>query len=91
MTAPSFVGIDVSAQHLDVAVLPGGTHFTLANTDSGMAKLVDRLGETGTQIVVLEATGGYELAVAYALSAAHLHRCGCLESQGFAPLCQVHR
>lgn len=72
MTAPSFVGIDVSAQHLDVAVLPGGTHFTLANTDSGIASLVDRLGETPPQIVVLEATGGYELAVAYALSAAHL-------------------
>ena len=59
MTAPSFVGIDVSAQHLDVAVLPGGTHFTLANTDSGIASLVDRLGETPPQIVVLEATGGY--------------------------------
>ena len=90
MTAPSFVGIDVSAQHLDVAVLPGGTHFTLANTDSGIASLVDRLGETPPQIVVLEATGGYELGVAYALvcgaPARRYH-----ESQGFAPLCQVHR
>jgi len=72
MTAPSFVGIDVSAQRLDVAVLPGGAHFTLANTDSGIASLVDRLGDLAPQIVVLEATGGYEVPVAYALSEAHL-------------------
>ena len=59
MTSPQpFVGIDVSAQSLDVAVLPGGTPFTLANTDSGIAALVGRLGDLDPRIVVLEATGG---------------------------------
>ena len=59
MTSPQpFVGIDVSAQSLDVAVLPGGTHFILANTDSGIAALVGRLGDLDPHIVVLEATGG---------------------------------
>jgi transposase len=73
MSSPQpFVGIDVSAKRLDVAVLPGGSHFTLANTDSGIASLAGRLGDLNPQIVVLEATGGYELPVAYALSEANL-------------------
>ena len=67
-----FVGIDVSAKRLDVAVLPAGTHFTVAHTDEGIASLVRRLQELGPQIVVLEATGGYEIPVAYAMSEASL-------------------
>lgn len=69
---PPFVGIDVSAKRLDVAVLPAGTHFTVAHTDSGLASLVRRLQDLDPQIVVLEATGGYEIPVAYALSEANL-------------------
>jgi len=73
MTSPQpFVGIDVSAKHLDVAVLPAGTHFTVAHTDSGIASLVSRLRDLDPQIVVLEATGGYEIPVAYSMSEAHL-------------------
>jgi transposase len=69
MTSPQpFVGIDVSAKRLDVAVMPAGTHFTLPHTDDGIASLVRRLQDLGPQIVVLEATGGYEIAVAYAMS-----------------------
>ena len=59
MTSPQpFVGIDVSAKRLDVAVLPGGTHFTTANTDAGIAFLAGRLRDLDPHIVVLEATGG---------------------------------
>lgn len=67
-----FVGIDVSAKRLDVAVLPAGTHFTVAHTDEGIVSLVRRLQELGPHIVVLEATGGYEIPVAYAMSEAGL-------------------
>jgi len=67
-----FVGIDVSAKRLDVAVLPAGTHFTVAHTDEGIVSLVRRLRELGPHIVVLEATGGYEIPVAYAMSEASL-------------------
>jgi transposase len=67
-----FVGIDVSAQRLDVAVLPAGTHFTVAHTDDGIASLVRRLLDLGPQSIVLEATGGYETPVAYAMSEAGL-------------------
>ena len=73
MTSPQlFVGIDVSAKSLDIAVLPGRTHFTVPHTDQGIATLVHRLRELGPQIVVLEATGGYEIKAAYAMSEAGL-------------------
>jgi transposase len=71
-SSQSFVGIDVSAKSLDIAVLPGGIHFTVPHTDEGIASLVLRLRELGPQIVVLEATGGYEMQVAYAMSEAGL-------------------
>jgi transposase len=67
-----FAGIDVSAKRLDVAVLPAGTHFTLPCTDDGIAALVHTLRDLAPQIVVLEATGGYEIPVAYAISGASL-------------------
>ena len=44
----------------------------MAHTDKGIASLVCRLQELGPQIVVLEATGGYEIPVAYAMSEASL-------------------
>jgi transposase len=73
MTSPQpFVGIDVSVKPLDVAMLPAGTQFTVAHHDAGIASLVRRLRDLGPQIVVLEATGGYEIPVAYALFEAHL-------------------
>lgn len=67
-----FVGIDVSAKRLDVAVLPGATHFTVPHADQGIASLVSRLQELAPQSVVLEATGGYEIPLAYTMSAAGL-------------------
>ena len=44
----------------------------MAHTDEGIVSLVRRLQELGPQIVVLEATGGYEIPVAYAMSKAGL-------------------
>jgi transposase len=69
---PPFVGIDVSAKQLDVAILPDCIHFTITHTDDGIASLVPRLQDLGPQIVVLEATGGYEIQLAYAMSEAGL-------------------
>lgn len=60
---PTFVGIDVSKDHLDVAMRPGAA-FRTTNDPAGIAELVGRLHAAGVTLVVLEATGGYELAVA---------------------------
>jgi transposase len=66
----TFIGIDVCKAHLDVAVRPGGAAFRLANGPAGHAALVERLRPLAPALVVLEATGGYELPAVAALQAA---------------------
>lgn len=63
----TFVGIDVSARRLDVCSLPASHRFSEPNTDKGIASLVRRVKALHPQIVLLEATGGYEIPLAYAL------------------------
>jgi transposase len=67
-----FVGIDVSKDQLDVCLRPSGALFSATNDDNGIAGLVERLRQTGPALVVLEATGGYEIAVAAALGVAKI-------------------
>ncbi|HTO11063.1 MAG TPA: IS110 family transposase [Candidatus Binatia bacterium] len=73
MSAPvCFIGIDVSKATLDVAVRPEGGAWSAGNDDAGIAALVARLRPLGPALIVLEATGGFETAVAVALVAAGL-------------------
>ena len=67
-----FVGIDVAKATLDVAVRPSGEGWRVANTEAAIPDLVVRLGRLHPQVIVLEATGGYEHAVVAALAAAQL-------------------
>lgn len=71
-TAAVIVGIDVSKAILDVAVRPGGGlgHFT--NDEAGVDALVARMKALAPRLIVLEATGGLEVASAPALAAAGL-------------------
>ncbi|MGO8669014.1 MAG: IS110 family transposase [Desulfobaccales bacterium] len=71
-TPQTFVGIDVSSQRLDVDTVPVSQSFSKPNTEGGIASLVVRLQDLNPQIVLLEATGGYEIPVAYALYEAGL-------------------
>lgn len=66
------VGIDVSKQSLDVVVRPANEAFCLPRDDNGIAALVARLAALSPARIVLEATGGFEQAVAAALAAAGL-------------------
>jgi transposase len=70
--APTFVGIDVAKDRLDVHLRPSGAAFALSRDGAGLDALVERLGALGPALVVLEATGGFEVAVAGALAAAAL-------------------
>ena len=71
MNAPqTFVGIDVSKAHLDVAARPAAAAFRVANDPAGHAALVERLRPLAPALVVLEATGGYETPAVAALQAA---------------------
>ncbi len=65
-----FVGIDVSKEHLDVAIRPDGEAFRVGNNEAGFAELVKRLVPLAPTLVVLEATGGYEEGCSLALALA---------------------
>jgi transposase len=67
-----YVGIDVAKAELVVAARPTGDAWTLANDPAGIRELVGRLTMLAPTLVVLEATGGYELAAVAALAAAGL-------------------
>jgi len=66
------VGIDVSKAVLDVASVPDGEQFQASNDAGGIEALTKRLTAAAVDLVVMEATGGYETAVATALIGAGL-------------------
>jgi len=69
MTTQSiFVGIDVSKDQLDVFVRPQGDSFRKPYTDEGMNSLVEYLTKLQPELIVLEATGGYEVKVVASLA-----------------------
>jgi transposase len=67
-----FIGIDVAKAELVVSVLPSLERFTVANEERGVRTLVERLRAIGPQLIVLEATGGYEVLCVAGLAAAAL-------------------
>ena len=67
-----FVGIDVAKAELVVSILPSAERFTVANDERGVHTLVERLRSLTPTLIVLEATGGYELLAVAALAAAAL-------------------
>jgi transposase len=74
MTNPAevFVGIDVSKARLDSAVDAQPTYWQTPNTETGITELVQRLQALHPTLIVLEATGGFELRVVAQLAAAQL-------------------
>ena len=70
--SPDFVGIDVSKDRLDVHVCPSGQAFTVPHHDQGLEQLVNELRALAPTLIVMEATGGFEIAVAAALASAAL-------------------
>jgi transposase len=67
-----FVGIDVAKAELVVAIHPTNERWTVANDERGVRTLVERLRTVPPTLIVLEATGGYELLAVAALVAAAL-------------------
>jgi transposase len=66
---PVAVGVDVSKDTLDVAVGPEQSSFTVSNEPGGFDELAARLAPLKISLVIMEATGGWEAAVACALQA----------------------
>ena len=66
------VGIDVAKAELVISVLPSAERFTVEHDERGVRTLVQRVASSHPQLIVLEATGGYELLAVAALAAAAL-------------------
>jgi transposase len=70
MTArKTFVGIDIAKADVVVASRPDGTTWMATNDPGGIRTTCARLQGMAPARVVLEATGGYETALAAALVA----------------------
>ena len=67
-----FVDIDVAKAELVVSIVPSAERFTVENDERGVRTLVERLRAIPLTLIVLEATGGYELLAVAALAAAAL-------------------
>jgi transposase len=66
------IGIDVGTAALAIAVHPSGEAWSSVTTPAALEALVARLATYQPQLIVLEATGGYEWPLAAACAAAAL-------------------
>jgi transposase len=60
ITKEHFIGIDVSMDRCDVAVLGEKATVQFANTKKGVTEFVRQMSQVKPKIIVVEATGGYE-------------------------------
>ena len=67
-----FVGIDIAKAECVVGLRPDGAGWTETNDERGIARLVARLAALSPTLIVLEATGGYEVLCVAALATAEL-------------------
>lgn len=67
MSEKLYVGIDVAKKWLDLCVYPSRQAERFDNDSAGLRKLVKHLHNLPPELVVMEASGGYEIACAIAL------------------------
>lgn len=67
-----YVGIDVSKQSLDISIRPDNIMLNMANDEAGHETLLTTLRSYSIQLIVLEATGGWQAAIAAKLIQAGL-------------------
>ena len=68
----TYVGIDVSKDRLDMATLGKKQAQQVRNTKDGIAQLADQMVDLQPELIVVEATGGYQRSVVEALFRAGL-------------------
>lgn len=59
--APTFIGIDVSKDSLEIAIHEQPGSWQIANRNSEVKKLADQFAQVQPELIVLEASGGYEM------------------------------
>ena len=80
-----YVGIDVSKEQLDVFSLFDNTASHYANTQAGISQLVEQMKTLAQGVVIVEATGGFEMTLVQSLATARivgtilaLESCSCV-------------
>lgn len=67
-----FIGIDIAKDTLDIAVLGEKKASQVGNDEGGIAKLIKKLQTLNPELIVVEATGGYQRTVVLGLYEAGL-------------------
>lgn len=70
--AKSYIGIDVSKSFLDVYILPNKKFMRFKNDAQQIKKLILKMKSFSPELILMEATGGYEKLAAQSFSAANL-------------------
>jgi transposase len=70
--AKVFVGIDISKETLDLAIVGQEATWQLDRDETGISQLVDLVTPMNPQLIVMEATGGLEIDIVTRLAAAGL-------------------
>ena len=72
MNHGTYIGIDVAKSSLEVAIHDQVRRFSFLNDEKGIRQAVDSIKKLSPELVVLEATGGFESILVAALSLAEL-------------------
>jgi len=67
-----FVGIDISKDHFDIHIRPDDRHQRFTYDHDGQVSLVEMMIEVQPQLIVMEATGGYEQRLVAVMAAQQL-------------------
>jgi len=67
-----FIGIDISKEHCDLAVIPDGTQRRFSNNEEGQEAILAFILPLRPARIVIEATGGYEMGVMRTLADSQL-------------------
>jgi len=68
----NYVGIDISKRYFDLYCLPEGKQYRFENNQKGIRQCLKLLADIKPKLIVMESTGGYELALATELYVAGL-------------------
>lgn len=71
-TKEVFIGIDVSKARLDIAVWDSNEYWSTSNDDKGIGELIKKFKSYSVTLIVLEATGGFEMLLVSELALARL-------------------
>jgi len=64
MGTPNYVGIDVAKDSMEVTVHEGKESWAFSNDERGLANLMTKMKRLSPRLIVMEATGGYEVTIA---------------------------